>query len=796
MSGGTAVPPVPPVPVSAWTALRLLAGLRMRRTLNAMGVTLRGGRRKQKEGAPREGTTRQKPLGSVLVGAMLLVMLAIATSQSTMAVMALRVGLDNPVQVTPSGNTTNPSAPTAASRRAPLELPAGPLSPALLTGLTLTMGILMLMVLSAELGSSDISAADWDMEWLITMPLATGTLLWARLSERAVASTIGWVSLWPLAMVVAWAQGHGLWSPLTGLLLVLPLLLLLALARTMLDVGLRCRMAPARLRNLAAVASLAIWPLMYMVLPVGDIHAGRYLPARLAQHLPDTVLWTPPGLLLQAFNGGGVTSVLGHFGLASVEVALLVALGMTWLRHELRQGLVAGGARDSARGDSERKRSQTPGWGWLHPIQWREFVLLARDRNFLVQTLLLPIVIVGSQFYWNPAWGEGFGHDPAGIAAVAFALACYMLMMSSFRTLANEGQALWLFYTFPTDFRRTLWQKAWLWGLVALVYPLAVYGAVIVAGTPVTVELVAYGVLVLVGVPIFSIIGQALGVYAYDPTAPTKSQQLRPAMSYLYFLVVTLYIAGVYAPHWWQTAELALLTLLLAAAIWQKVEQRLPYLLDDSAIPPSRLATADGIVAAMMFFVVQVLCQVILERQHWLTPVVQVSVSFALAGALVFVLVRYSAWRNGSQGVPVYWRAMASSAWLWVLVAAAPAIAVGLGYLHVIRAWDLFPVNDAAAAPAPGAYWWLVSVVVVAAPIFEEFIFRGLVYAGMRQHATPVVSGVASAALFALVHPPLSFIPVFVLGLCTAWAYERSRVLAAPVLVHALYNLAIVLAQR
>jgi len=47
---------------------------------------------------------------------------------------------------------------------------------------------------------------------------------------------------------------------------------------------------------------------------------------------------------------------------------------------------------------------------------------------------------------------------------------------------------------------------------------------------------------------------------------------------------------------------------------------------------------------------------------------------------------------------------------------------------------------------------------------------------------------VISAAIFAIVHPPASMLPVFVLGLCTGWAYERSGSLLAPMLVHAMYN--------
>jgi membrane protease YdiL (CAAX protease family) len=48
-----------------------------------------------------------------------------------------------------------------------------------------------------------------------------------------------------------------------------------------------------------------------------------------------------------------------------------------------------------------------------------------------------------------------------------------------------------------------------------------------------------------------------------------------------------------------------------------------------------------------------------------------------------------------------------------------------------------------------------------------------------------------AAALFAVVHPPASMLPVFVLGLCAGFAYERSGALLAPMLVHAGYNAAL-----
>jgi ABC-2 type transport system permease protein len=49
--------------------------------------------------------------------------------------------------------------------------------------------------------------------------------------------------------------------------------------------------------------------------------------------------------------------------------------------------------------------------------------------------------------------------------------------------------------------------------------------------------------------------------------------------------------------------------------------------------------------------------------------------------------------------------------------------------------------------------------------------------------------------VFAVVHPPLSMIPVFVLGVCTAVAYERGKMLLAPMLAHGIYN-AVILADQ
>jgi hypothetical protein len=94
--------------------------------------------------------------------------------------------------------------------------------------------------------------------------------------------------------------------------------------------------------------------------------------------------------------------------------------------------------------------------------------------------------------------------------------------------------------------------------------------------------------------------------------------------------------------------------------------------------------------------------------------------------------------------------------------------------------------------PGPGDRLWLLVLVVAAAPVFEEFIFRGLIFGGLRRTLGLAVSVLASAAIFALVHPPIAVIPVFGLGVVAALVYDRTRLLIGPMAAHAVYNAAVV----
>ena len=77
----------------------------------------------------------------------------------------------------------------------------------------------------------------------------------------------------------------------------------------------------------------------------------------------------------------------------------------------------------------------------------------------------------------------------------------------------------------------------------------------------------------------------------------------------------------------------------------------------------------------------------------------------------------------------------------------------------------------------------------IAAPLFEEFLFRGFLLPSLTRYLPVWGAIVASSLLFAVAHLSLSeILPLTVLGIVLGVVYTRSRNLLAPMLVHSLWN--------
>ncbi|MFI3332128.1 MAG: type II CAAX endopeptidase family protein [Rikenellaceae bacterium] len=91
--------------------------------------------------------------------------------------------------------------------------------------------------------------------------------------------------------------------------------------------------------------------------------------------------------------------------------------------------------------------------------------------------------------------------------------------------------------------------------------------------------------------------------------------------------------------------------------------------------------------------------------------------------------------------------------------------------------------------PIVGRGWPMLVAVIIGAPLFEEFICRGLILESMRTKSGVLMAWFFSSLFFGLMHlDPTMVINAFVMGLILGYIYIRSESLWAAIILHALNN--------
>ena len=193
----------------------------------------------------------------------------------------------------------------------------------------------------------------------------------------------------------------------------------------------------------------------------------------------------------------------------------------------------------------------------------------------------------------------------------------------------------------------------------------------------------------------------------------------------------------------------------------------------------------------MLFFVLQGAIAMLLARSAMAPAGQALVVASGVSGMLVYALMRLVYWLSKTSGVPAMLSGSFARTLGWGMGAGLTAAAAALGYLQLAHQyWPAAAAGVASNLERP----LLLLLTLVAAPLCQEFIFRGLIFSGLRRSTGLLPSMLMSAALFAIVHPPASMLPAFLLGLLTAYVYDNTRALLAPVLVHAAFNVALLVA--
>ena len=158
-----------------------------------------------------------------------------------------------------------------------------------------------------------------------------------------------------------------------------------------------------------------------------------------------------------------------------------------------------------------------------------------------------------------------------------------------------------------------------------------------------------------------------------------------------------------------------------------------------------------------------------------------------LYGLMIVVLSQAGLKRDAS-----YFRKFSPS-WVGKGYFAALAIVFIVNFLTTALSGHPPKSENPVLALFAGAPNWKIAtlglLVVFVGPFFEEIIFRGWLYGGLKDEWGDMPALVLSSALFALIHGDAPGLPaLFALGMVFGWVYRRSGSLWASILVHGFWN--------
>ncbi|MGD0722680.1 MAG: CPBP family intramembrane glutamic endopeptidase, partial [Roseiarcus sp.] len=453
------------------------------------------------------------------------------------------------------------------------------------------------------------------------------------------------------------------------------------------------------------------------------------------------------------------------------------------------------------------------------PLLRKELLWFRRDGSAVTQVVLIPLTMAAFQLFnlrgllsdAQDAWNYLCG------AAILFG--SYFLFVLGPRSLASEGQALWIAMTWPRGLESLLKAKAQLWALLAsaIVTTIFVYAAWRFPASLWKIALVGLGWFVFArSLAEKSVTLATVASPSGEPERPSRGRSMAVSLGMLSFAV------GVLSQQW----SLAIFgigcSVMTAAAMWQNFRFRLPYLYDpwSEALPPPPTLMHAMIGIGALVEGASVLSGLALWRfGRDSLPVANALIYAICAIAVALAMARFLAGRGVPTGDVFLWRdarpgRAAPERWLGPdgagrrRVAAMVAAGVGLGaalgvlahgYVALLRGFPCFGALIAEAEARidaiPHARASYFATAVLFAPFAEEYLFRGLLYRALDREWGGWRAVLGSAGFFAIYHPALSWAPVTALGVANAILFKRTGRLAPAIALHIAYN-AVVLGWR
>ncbi len=662
--------------------------------------------------------------------------------------------------------------------------------------ITLITALLILILASMELSRERNKQIrlDKDIEWLISLPVSYVTAYAAKVLERTILNPKGWVLFLgffgPLLLLWGYRWSLLFWLPILGLLSnVLVSLLAFGVGVLLYRICSRQWLGFV-LAGFHVVYSFCFLLLLWLIQP-GMLNPDHFFLFQFSDHYGAFLEYLPHGLVFQLLQNGR-EAVFFPLMLLSAE---LVGLATGWwalIRYLGSRGLESVssgriGVRSSTRAESERQNS--PGGqtrGMFREVVTKEFRTLIGNKNMLIQTMM-PIIILGMLWFMDIVSTSSF-MDPSRSLLMSVGIGMFMILQLAPRLLTYEQDALWILYSVPRRLLEITIYKVSFWAGLASIYSMIILGiGVYLRGTFTVMDgvyvLVIPGLLFLHGM-----CGASFAILGSNPLAKEKKDRIRQESIFAYMILSPLIAGGLLLPGIWTKFVFYVMVGAVILALFQKAQNRVPYLLDPVASPPRTFSFADGLIFVALFFILQAFLHPVffMASPNLFTSLF---ISYTTAGAISCGLTFYMIWRldlSLESLLPFIQLESPGRQLIYGVGLSALQAGVGVGYLSFIRYMQWIPLPESLNAVSSNVPF--VMMLVFMAPLFEEILFRGILYNSLRIKWTAFPSIVISAVLFAIVHPFASVLPVFILGLATAFSYEKTKNLLIPMFIHAVYN--------
>ncbi len=555
-----------------------------------------------------------------------------------------------------------------------------------------------------------------------------------------------------------------------------------------LEISAMLRLPP---RSRGAAMGLMSWlgyvaltlPLFALAMPALPMILIKVL-APLGEWLP---LWPVRALMV----GWGESAVIWQVALSGVILASLVLAGTVSLAWwAANQGLQA----SSGAASPGPMRRTGPRFLSSQPLYRKELLWFWRDKGAMVQAILIPLTIASFQLINFRFLLERAVGSWNGICGAAVLCGTYFLMVLGPRSLSSEGGALWLAMTWPQGMEALLKAKARLWWLLSS----AIVGLVLlVALWMFPADWWRIG-LAGVGWLFFGkSLAEKMVTLANAPSSSGESEPVPQGRRWAAMLGTFTFAMGIISGVWSVAVAGVVFSALTGAAMWQNFRARLPFLFDpwSEKLPPAPtlMHAMIGIIAMVEVIGIVTAASVGFwgMEKIWLAR----AITYGVVGVIAWSCMSHFLSNRGVKGQEIWnWGPSDSCARSYAGAALVGCLLGGLALLY-LQGLRIFPLTqewirqmDQAMAGDLYQKLWMLILAVGLAPFAEEYFFRGLLYRALDREwgGWPAVLG--SAAYFGIYHPPVSWLPVMALGVCSAMLFKKCGKLGPCVVLHMAYN--------